>query len=165
MLLRSILGSWQSEPLTSGREAKPTRKNCHCSRNVTVAGVTVSGEACTDLLLHLTTLLHSLIALQRPAGAHDPDRQQGGPGAEARRLLGRRPRDGAAARRALHGDVGQGPAAEHRRRLQGRHPFSKACLQHSQTVIQPCMWFLHVVLLFGPWRTGLAHPQPTYRVG
>ena len=25
----------------------------------------------------------------------------------------------------------------------GRHPFSKACLQQSQTVIQPCMWFLH----------------------
>ena len=24
-----------------------------------------------------------------------------------------------------------------------RHPFSKACLQHSQTVIQPCMWFLN----------------------
>ena len=23
-----------------------------------------------------------------------------------------------------------------------RHPFSKACLQHSQTFIQPCMWFL-----------------------
>ena len=23
-----------------------------------------------------------------------------------------------------------------------RHPFSKACLQHSQTVIQPCMWFM-----------------------
>ena len=27
--------------------------------------------------------------------------------------------------------------------LANRHPFSKACLQHSQTVIQPCMWFLH----------------------
>ena len=25
----------------------------------------------------------------------------------------------------------------------GRHPFSKACLQHIQTVVQPCMWFLH----------------------
>ena len=24
-----------------------------------------------------------------------------------------------------------------------RHPFSKACLQHSQTIIQPSMWFLH----------------------
>ena len=24
----------------------------------------------------------------------------------------------------------------------GRHPFSKAHLQHSQTVIQPCMWFM-----------------------
>ena len=24
-----------------------------------------------------------------------------------------------------------------------RYPFSKACLQHSQTVIQSCMWFLH----------------------
>ena len=23
-----------------------------------------------------------------------------------------------------------------------RHPFSKACLQHSLTVIQPCMWFM-----------------------
>ena len=23
-----------------------------------------------------------------------------------------------------------------------RHLFSKACLQHSQTVIQPCMWFI-----------------------
>ena len=23
-----------------------------------------------------------------------------------------------------------------------RHPFSKACLHHSQTVIQPCMWFM-----------------------
>ena len=23
-----------------------------------------------------------------------------------------------------------------------RHPFSKACLQHYQTVIQPCMWFM-----------------------
>ena len=23
----------------------------------------------------------------------------------------------------------------------GRHPFSKTCLQHSQTVIQPCLWF------------------------
>ena len=23
-----------------------------------------------------------------------------------------------------------------------RHPFSKACLQHSQTVIQPCIWFM-----------------------
>ena len=26
--------------------------------------------------------------------------------------------------------------------LPGRRPFSKACLQHSQTVIQPCMRFL-----------------------
>ena len=28
------------------------------------------------------------------------------------------------------------------RKIKHRHPFSKACLQHSQTVIQPCMWFL-----------------------
>ena len=26
--------------------------------------------------------------------------------------------------------------------LRFRHPFSKACLQHSQTVIQPCVWFM-----------------------
>ena len=27
-------------------------------------------------------------------------------------------------------------------RLPGRHPLSKACLQHSQTIIQSCMWFM-----------------------
>ena len=27
-------------------------------------------------------------------------------------------------------------------RLPTRHPFSKACLQHFQTIIQPCMWFM-----------------------
>ena len=70
----------------------------------------------TSLILCFTSLW---AALQRPPGAHDPVRQQGGHGAEAHRLVRRRPRDGAAPRRALHGDVGQGPPAEHRRRLQG----------------------------------------------
>ena len=26
--------------------------------------------------------------------------------------------------------------------LLGRHPFSKACLQHYQTVVQTCMWIM-----------------------
>ena len=30
-----------------------------------------------------------------------------------------------------------------RESVRSRLPFSKACLQHYQTVIQPCMWFLH----------------------
>ena len=37
-----------------------------------------------------------------------------------------------------------------------RRPFSKACLQHSQTVIQPCMWFLFMmeqVRLCAVWPT------------
>ena len=29
-----------------------------------------------------------------------------------------------------------------RKVILSRHPFSKACLQHSQTVIKPCMWFM-----------------------
>ena len=27
-------------------------------------------------------------------------------------------------------------------RVTARHPFYKACLQHSQTVLQLCMWFM-----------------------
>ena len=94
-----------------------------------------------------------LPSFQRSPGTHDPDREQGGPGAETRRVDGRGPRDGATTRHPLHGDVGQGidpslsivhgphrvenkpfalmtspskgPAAEHRRRLQrGRAPHS-----------------------------------------
>ena len=29
------------------------------------------------------------------------------------------------------------------RQIEIRHPSSKSCLQHYQTVIQPCMWILH----------------------
>ena len=29
-----------------------------------------------------------------------------------------------------------------------RHPFSKACLQHSRTIIQPCMWFMEEPIQF-----------------
>ena len=29
-----------------------------------------------------------------------------------------------------------------------RHSFSKACLQHSQTIIQPCMWFMEEPIQF-----------------
>ena len=49
------------------------------------------------------------------------------------------------------------------RHPESRHPFSKACLQHSQTVLQPCIvvsswWNRLVSVLFGPWRTGLPPP-------
>ena len=34
-----------------------------------------------------------------------------------------------------------------------RHPFPKACLQHSQTVIQPCMWFMEEPSQFSAGQT------------
>ena len=41
---------------------------------------------------------------------------------------------------------GDGGKARHKmgrkERRGSKHHFSKACLQHSQTVIQPCMWFM-----------------------
>ena len=37
-----------------------------------------------------------------------------------------------------------------------RHPFSKACLQHSQTVTQPCTWFMEEPCQFSVCQTALS---------
>ena len=54
--------------------------------------------------------------------------------------------------------------------LPGRHPFSRASPQHSQTLIQPCMWFTGRAkpVLRGPNSTESTlshHGETTYRVG
>ena len=42
-----------------------------------------------------------------------------------------------------------------------RHPLSKACLQHDQTVIQPCMWFMEEPSQFSQWaKQHIAKPFP-----
>ena len=58
-----------------------------------------------------------------------------------------------------------------RKVILSRHPFSKACLQHSQTVIKPCMWFMEEASQVpgrGPNSTEsnlFHHGETTYRVG
>ena len=55
--------------------------------------------------------------------------------------------------------------------LNCRRPFSKACKQHSQTVIQPCMWFMEEasqLVIHEPNSIELNlfhHRETTYRVG
>ena len=52
-----------------------------------------------------------------------------------------------------------------------RHPFSKACVQNYQTVIQPCIWFMEKPSQFSLGQIAqsltcsLHHGETTYRVG
>ena len=48
-----------------------------------------------------------------------------------------------------------------------RHPFSEACLQHYQTVIQPCVWFMEEPSQFSVGQTAQSlfhHGETTCRV-
>ena len=55
--------------------------------------------------------------------------------------------------------------------VQGRHPISKASLQHSQTIIQPCGWFMNEPSPLSVGQTPqtlpnlLHHGETTYRAG